>query len=138
MAGQFALRSMSFCQNLHAKFYANESQSLICSLNLYDFSQINNHELGVLIVKDEDREAFNASITEAQRLIRISTENIPSPASLQTADSDSKKNQEQKKMFRNHPQKVTIKLTYLLMIKPLIWMTAQAKTMKLMPSLQIN
>lgn len=88
---------LSFCQNLHAKFYANESQSLICSLNLYDFSQINNHELGVLIVKDEDREAFNASITEAQRLIRISTENIPSPASLQTADSDSKKNQEQKK-----------------------------------------
>jgi phosphatidylserine/phosphatidylglycerophosphate/cardiolipin synthase-like enzyme len=37
---------LSFCQNLHAKFYANESQSLICSLNLYDFSQINNHELG--------------------------------------------------------------------------------------------
>ncbi|MFW8292784.1 DNA repair protein, partial [Klebsiella pneumoniae] len=45
------------------------------------------------------REAFNASITEAQRLIRISTENIPSPTSLQTADSDSKKNQEQKKDF---------------------------------------
>ncbi|MDH8178998.1 H-NS family nucleoid-associated regulatory protein [Klebsiella pneumoniae] len=70
---------LSFCQNLHAKFYANENQSLICSLNLYDFSQINNHELGVLIVKDDDRDAFNASITEAQRLIRISTENIPSP-----------------------------------------------------------
>lgn len=65
---------LSFCQNLHAKFYANENQSLICSLNLYDFSQINNHELGVLIVKDDDRDAFNASITEAQRLIRISTE----------------------------------------------------------------
>ncbi|MGG4698987.1 DNA repair protein, partial [Klebsiella pneumoniae] len=67
-----------------AKFYANENQSLICSLNLYDFSQINNHELGVLIVKDDDRDAFNASITEAQRLIRISTENIPSPISLQS------------------------------------------------------
>ena len=49
-----------------------------------------------------------------------------------------KKIRNRKKMFRNHPQKVTIKLTYLLMIKPLIWMTAQAKTMKLMPSLQIN
>ncbi|EOM1406845.1 phospholipase D family protein [Klebsiella pneumoniae] len=39
---------LSFCQNLHAKFYANENQSLICSLNLYDFSQINNHELSEL------------------------------------------------------------------------------------------
>jgi hypothetical protein len=53
----------------------------------------------VLIVKDEDREAFNASITEAQRLIRISTENIPSPASLQTADSDSKKSGTEKRCF---------------------------------------
>ncbi len=82
---------LSFCQNLHAKFYANENQSLICSLNLYDFSQINNHELGVLIVKDDDRDAFNASITEAQRLIRISTENIPSPISLQSGRSELQK-----------------------------------------------
>ncbi|EJX9820591.1 phospholipase D family protein, partial [Salmonella bongori] len=30
---------LSFCQNLHAKLYANEKTCLICSLNLYDFSQ---------------------------------------------------------------------------------------------------
>ncbi|MGE0973262.1 phospholipase D family protein (plasmid) [Klebsiella sp. WOUb02] len=82
---------LSFCQNLHAKFYANESQSLICSLNLYDFSQINNHELGVLIVKEEDRDAYNSSISEAQRLIRISTENIPLPTSLKTENLEPKK-----------------------------------------------
>ena len=125
---------LSFCQNLHAKFYANESQSLICSLNLYDFSQINNHELGVLIVKDEDREAFNASITEAGSALKtFHPQHHCKPLTLIR-----KKIRNRKKMFRNHPQKVTIKLTYLLMIKPLIWMTAQAKTMKLMPSLQIN
>ncbi len=72
---------LSFCQNLHAKFYANENHSLICSLNLYDFSQINNHELGVLMDKDTDPKAYADSLTEAQRLIRISTENIPKHSS---------------------------------------------------------
>lgn len=96
---------LSFCQNLHAKFYANENQSLICSLNLYDFSQINNHELGVLIVKDDDRDAFNASITEAQRLIRISTENIPSPISLQSGRSELQKTHEQKSEHTRTSQK---------------------------------
>jgi hypothetical protein len=91
----------------------------------------------VLIVKDEDREAFNASITEAQRLIGSALKTFH-PQHHYKPLTLIRKNQEQKKMFRNHPQKVTIKLTYLLMIKPLIWMTAQAKTMKLMPSLQIN
>jgi hypothetical protein len=35
-------------KRLHAKFYANESQSLLTSLNLYDYSQNNNIEAGVL------------------------------------------------------------------------------------------
>ncbi|RDA72705.1 DNA repair protein [Hafnia paralvei] len=68
---------LSFCQNLHAKLYANEKTCLICSLNLYDFSQIHNHELGVLIEKDNDPVPYENTISEAQRLIRISTENIP-------------------------------------------------------------
>ncbi|HAB1659549.1 TPA_asm: DNA repair protein [Salmonella bongori] len=67
---------LSFCQNLHAKLYANEKTCLICSLNLYDFSQINNHEIGVLIEKDNDSAPYENAISEAQRLIRISTENI--------------------------------------------------------------
>jgi len=34
-------------ERLHAKFYANESRSLLTSMNLYDFSQDNNIEVGV-------------------------------------------------------------------------------------------
>lgn len=34
-------------KNLHAKCYLNEETALITSMNLYDYSQINNHELGV-------------------------------------------------------------------------------------------
>lgn len=36
-------------KNLHAKYYANESEGLITSMNLYDYSQNNNIEAGVLI-----------------------------------------------------------------------------------------
>jgi hypothetical protein len=32
----------SFCQNLHAKCYLNEQYAIITSMNLYDFSQVNN------------------------------------------------------------------------------------------------
>lgn len=67
---------LSFCQNLHAKFYANEIDALICSLNLYDFSQINNHELGVLINKNNALQPYIDAVNESQKIIRISTENL--------------------------------------------------------------
>ena len=64
----------SFCKNLHAKCYTNEHTSIITSLNLYEFSQINNNEMGVLIQKESDGEMFKDAYDEAQRLIRISDE----------------------------------------------------------------
>ena len=44
----------SFCQNLHAKCYLNEESCIITSLNLYEFSQVNNNEMGVLISRSND------------------------------------------------------------------------------------
>lgn len=64
----------SFCKNLHAKCYLNEDQAIITSLNLYEFSQINNNEMGILIKKDADNELYKDTFEEAQRLIRISDE----------------------------------------------------------------
>ena len=37
----------SFCKNLHAKCYLNEELCIVTSLNLYEFSQVNNNEMGV-------------------------------------------------------------------------------------------
>lgn len=34
--------SLYYCENLHAKCYANERTLIITSMNLYEFSQINN------------------------------------------------------------------------------------------------
>jgi len=44
----------SFCKNLHAKCYMNENMCIVTSLNLYEFSQVNNNEMGILILRDED------------------------------------------------------------------------------------
>ncbi|MEN8820729.1 MAG: phospholipase D family protein [Abyssibacter sp.] len=64
----------SFCKNLHAKCYLNEKSCIITSLNLYEFSQVNNNEMGVLLSRDDDAELYRDAYEEAQRIIRISDE----------------------------------------------------------------
>ena len=44
----------SLLQNLHAKCYMNENEAIITSMNLYEFSQQNNNEMGILISKSND------------------------------------------------------------------------------------
>lgn len=64
----------SFCRNLHAKCYLNEELCIVTSLNLYEFSQVNNNEMGVLIRRSEDSELYRDAYEECQRIIRISEE----------------------------------------------------------------
>lgn len=64
----------SFCKNLHAKCYMNENECIITSLNLYEFSQVNNNEMGVLISRDNDGQLYADTYEEVQRIIRISDE----------------------------------------------------------------
>ena len=49
---------IGFCKNLHAKCYLNEKEALITSMNLYDYSQIHNYEMGVLVSEDADPEFY--------------------------------------------------------------------------------
>lgn len=65
---------VSFCKNLHAKCYLNETSCIISSLNLYEFSQVNNNEMGILINKEDDTDVYKDAYEEAQRIIRISDE----------------------------------------------------------------
>ena len=64
----------SFCKNLHAKCYMNEELCIITSLNLYEFSQVNNNEMGILIQRSDDSQLYKDTYEEAQRIIRISEE----------------------------------------------------------------
>ena len=79
----------SFCKNLHAKCYMNEEMCIITSLNLYEFSQVNNNEMGILIQRSEDGQLYKDAYEEAQRIIRISDE---VRISLERVSSDSDAN----------------------------------------------
>lgn len=64
----------SICSNLHAKCYINESQAIVTSMNLYAYSQENNEEMGVFVLKEEDPDLYQQIYEEAQRLLTISEE----------------------------------------------------------------
>ena len=44
--------------NLHAKYYGEDRGAAITSMNLYEYSQVNNEELGIFIRNKDDAEAF--------------------------------------------------------------------------------
>lgn len=52
----------------------DEELCIIASLNLYEFSQVNNNEMGVLIRRRDDVDLYKDAYEEAQRIIRISEE----------------------------------------------------------------
>ena len=82
---ELAFVRTSFCRNLHAKCYLSEEACIITSLNLYEFSQVNNNEMGVLITRTDDADMYRDAHDEAQRIIRISDE---VRISLETVDSE--------------------------------------------------
>ena len=99
----------SFCKNLHAKCYLNEESCIITSLNLYEFSQVNNNEMGVAVSRAEDSELYRDTYEEAQRIIRISDEvRISLEKVTSEQKEDEKKSPEGKK--ENYSKLTTSKL----------------------------
>ena len=61
-----------FRKNLHAKCYLNENEALLTSMNLYEFSQVNNDEMGILVSRTEEPELYEKVKEESIRLVRAS------------------------------------------------------------------
>jgi phosphatidylserine/phosphatidylglycerophosphate/cardiolipin synthase-like enzyme len=61
-----------FFDNLHAKCYYNEAKMVITSMNMYEFSEKNNREMGVLIEKNKDQEIYEKAVAETQSIIQSS------------------------------------------------------------------
>src|ERR1035437_7628401 len=55
-------------KNLHAKCYISENKAIISSMNLYDYSQTTNIEMGFLITKAEDPEAYSKMMEDIDDL----------------------------------------------------------------------
>jgi hypothetical protein len=81
----------SFCKDLHAKCYLNENEAILTSMNLYEFSQVNNNEMGIHVDKITDTDLYKDIYEEAQRLIRISDEIVISVEKAPTKEKQANK-----------------------------------------------
>ena len=57
----------TFLKHLHAKCYLNEKEALLTSMNLYQFSQEHNDEMGILVSKQDDVELYEAISRQATK-----------------------------------------------------------------------
>ncbi|MCK8143116.1 phospholipase D family protein [Flavobacterium sp. I-SCBP12n] len=65
-----------FSKNLHAKCYLNEKKMIICSMNLYEFSQQHNREMGILIDNEieVDRPVYDDAWKDIESIIYNATD----------------------------------------------------------------
>jgi hypothetical protein len=61
-----------FHKDLHAKCYFNNNTMIISSMNMYEFSQRNNREMGILMEKENDYTMFIDAINEANSIKKSS------------------------------------------------------------------
>jgi phosphatidylserine/phosphatidylglycerophosphate/cardiolipin synthase-like enzyme len=64
----------SFYKELHAKCYLNEKEAIITSMNLFEYSQVNNYEMGIYLDRTIDSELYKSMYDEVIRLIQNSKE----------------------------------------------------------------
>lgn len=81
---------IAFYDNLHAKCYLNEKSALITSMNLYDFSQANNAEMGIYVENDTDSELYDNIHKEVNRLKKIGEDEIDNQQTSKKGKSDNK------------------------------------------------
>lgn len=77
-----------FLKDLHAKLYMNERQALVTSMNLHEYSQIHNEELGVLFDSTEDPDKFRQLQSYVIHLTEEAEEEYVSPSVDDEAESD--------------------------------------------------
>ena len=84
-----SLTSIEVCfrQNLHAKCYLNEKEAILTSMNLYQFSEQNNDEMGILVSNDlwndRDRQLYSKIYQEAENIADLSEKEHEVPKSEQ-------------------------------------------------------
>lgn len=59
-----------YFENLHAKCYFNENKMVITSMNMYEFSEKTNREMGVLIDRTVDKELFEKAVGETLSILQ--------------------------------------------------------------------
>jgi len=92
------------CENLHAKCYLNENTAIIASMNLYQYSQQNNREMGIKVEKEKDPNLYDAIFKEVMTILQISKKpEFPAENPKKDALAASKK--VPKKITKKHQKK---------------------------------
>ena len=59
-------------------------------MNLYEFSQVNNHEMGVLVDRTQSEDLYSQIYDEAMRIIRLSDESRVKVAGVPKAPAENR------------------------------------------------
>jgi hypothetical protein len=65
------------CENLHSKCYINENEGLITSMNLHEYSQTHNWEMGIRFSKQHDQEIYDDVVRELGLLLSQTKMYVP-------------------------------------------------------------
>lgn len=74
-----------YFENLHAKCYFNESKMVITSMNMYEFSERTNREMGVLIDSINDKALYDKASAETFSILQSSEKVQLKKASRETS-----------------------------------------------------
>jgi phosphatidylserine/phosphatidylglycerophosphate/cardiolipin synthase-like enzyme len=118
---------LKFYENLHAKCYVNDTKIIITSMNFYEYSMINNKEMGVVYdTSDEaDKEIYEKAF-DYVRLIEDNSDDKPFELNVdytKTSSSKNSKNVEQEKKTESKVQTNNTSNSKLLTTKEISKMT---------------
>lgn len=83
-------------KHLHAKCFMNEKRALITSMNLYDYSQQNNREIGISLNAADDKELYRDALLEMESII--------SHSELLTKPKNAEKKEQKNILFKSAKQ----------------------------------
>lgn len=102
---------LKFHENLHAKCYINDTKLIITSLNFYEYSMINNKEIGVLYNTNnpEDQEIYSKALEHVKFIednsddkpFELTSSNVSQGAKVENKKHESPKQQQDTKPESN-------------------------------------
>lgn len=61
--------AVRFRKVLHAKCYLNEMAAIVTSMNLYNYSEVNNDEMGIFVSRRNDRPLYDKIRSDVERIV---------------------------------------------------------------------
>lgn len=95
---------ISACENLHAKCYLNENTAIIASMNLYQYSQQNNREMGIKVEKETEPDLYNNIFKEVMVILQTSQQPEFSVKKIET-DAPTASKKVPRKINKKHQKK---------------------------------